>query len=313
VITEAPSAASPVTALRLRGSSYVEVKDPCPLKLGPEWHLFGTGVTAPHTFEILHARSTSQEGPWELVSPVTLPAGLSGGCLAAPGMHADGAEIHMFLQTDYDAPGGRIEHLRSGDAGASFSFSDTALCSTSGAEAGVYDPHPAEIDGERYLTYSAFSVVGEPDIHLARSSSRSWNGPWERLGPILRHDDVPFHNPRGRQGYEWGLEGAQLLALPDGRVLMNAVCFLEDGPAGSRQRVFTALAPHARGPYTALAPILTPAGAGENGHATAILDDQRLTVFLQERDGPECPWRYGFLRLALEDLPGIDPDGAAAG
>lgn len=34
--------------------------------------------------------------------------------------------------------------------------------------------------------------------------------------------------------YEWGIEGAQLVELPDGRVLLNATCFLPEGRRGNR-------------------------------------------------------------------------------
>jgi hypothetical protein len=299
--TEAPPRLHP-EPVRLHGSGYLEVKDPCAVSIAQRCHLYGTGVTGPHRFEVLHASSDSPRGPWALHSPIRLPADLQGSCLAAPGVIAQGRCVHMFLQTDYNVLGGRVEHLLSHDGGATFTHCDTALLSDShGAESGIYDAHPAEIGGRRYLSYSAFDVVGEPDIHLARSLGDSWDGPWERLGPILTHEDVPFHNARGTPGYEWGLEGAQLLELPDGSVLLNAVCFLAEGRSGSRQRVFTAHASSPEGPYTVLGTIFDPAD-GEHGHASVLLDKDDLVMFLQRRDGSGQPWRYATLRVAHETL-----------
>ena len=291
-----------IEAVRLYGDGYLEVKDPCVVRVEACWHLYGTGVTGPHRFEVLHASSDSPGGPWALHSPIRMPAALQGSCLGAPGVIAQGHGVHMFLQTDYNVFGGRVEHLMSRDGGATFAHSDTALRSERhGAEAGIYDAHPAEIGGRRYLSYSAFSVVGEPDIHLARSLSDSWDGPWERLGPILRHEDVPFHNARGAPGYEWGLEGAQLLELPGGNVLLNAVCFLDEGPSGSRQRVFTAHASMPEGPYTTAGPIFD-AAEGEHGHASALLEGGDIVFFLQRRAGAGQPWRYATMRVAHEAL-----------
>jgi predicted GH43/DUF377 family glycosyl hydrolase len=233
--------------------------------------------------------------------------GVSGDHVAAPGVVYDGAWFHMFVQTDFAALGGTIEHLVSDDGGISFTRIDTALESLpSGVEAGIYDPQPAEIAGRKYLVYSATPVVGAPDLHLAVSVTNSWNGPWQRRGPILRHEDVPHHNRREGPDYEWGLEGAQLLELPDHRVLLNAVCFLPNGRRGTRQRVFFALADDVYGPYRTIGPVLAPGiepwEAGENGHATVVLCGDRLVVVYQARSGTEGNWRYGVAEFATESI-----------
>jgi hypothetical protein len=285
---------------------YREVKDPCPIRTAGGWQLYGTAVTGPHTFEVLRATSGQLEGPWRIEAPAMLPPGLAGSCLAAPAVTAGEAsgEVHMFLQTDYNVLGARIEHLVSGDEGRSFEHRDTALHSLPrSSEAGVYDPHPAVIGGEPYLAYSAFGVVGEPDIHLARSRSGTWEGPWERLGPILRHEQVAFHNARGEEGYEWGLEGGQLLELPDGGVLLNAVCFLKGRPPGTRQRLFLGVAASPLGPFELQGPLpLAPGQRGETGHATATLDEETVAIMLQERAAPSCTWRYALMRIELGAL-----------
>lgn len=290
-------------------SPYRELKDPCPAHDGLRWHLFGTGVRD-DGFDVFHATSRDLFGPWTIEQPVDVST-LAGSCLAAPGVVADGEVLHMFLQTTYNELGGRIEHLVSTDGGRSFGHARTALTSLPGTdEAGMYDPHPAQVAGEKYLVYSAFSVVGQPDLHLARSASGTWDGPWERLGAVLRHEDVWCHNQRGCDSYEWGLEAGQLLELPDGRVLLNAVCFLPGQPEGARQRVFVALANDVTGPYEVLGPVLTPAagqGAGENGHACFVLDQDELVLLFQERSVDDPHWRLGLAYGGLSLLPGT-PD-----
>src|ERR1700712_1495830 len=96
--------------LSLRNSAYEEVKDPCVVHDGRTWHMYGTGILAPNVFEILHATAASLDGPWILNDPVRTP-GLRGTCVAAPGIVVEDGTIHMFLQTEYDVLGGRIEHL----------------------------------------------------------------------------------------------------------------------------------------------------------------------------------------------------------
>ncbi len=300
--------------LQVHGGRYVSVKDPCPVRVAGGWHLFGTGILAADRFEILHATAPDLHGRWQLRAPVRLPDGLRGSCLAAPGAIAEDGEVQMFVQTDYNLPDGRIEYLRSRDGGESFEHLGTALESSSQlGEAGIYDAHPAVLGGERYLAYSAFSTVGEPDIHLARSAGGGWEGPWERLGPILRHEEVPFHNPRGAEDYEWGLEGAQLLELPDGGVLLIAVCFLDGGRPAFRQRVFTACAPRPEGPYEVLEPLLERAATllpGENGHAAGLLDGAELSLMFQHRPSGDPHWRYALANVPLAELAPRQPAAA---
>jgi hypothetical protein len=157
-------------------------------------------------------------------------------------------------------------------------------------------------------------VVGEPDVHLARSDGEGWGGPWTRLGAILRHEDVAWHNQRGDKAYEWGLEGGQLLELPNGNIVLNGVSFRSDGPAGARQRVFLAVAQRPTGPYSLQGPAIAPENGddgGENGHATAICVDDELVLFFQEREVHDGRWRYALAAASLE-RPGAQPDGKAA-
>lgn len=277
-----------------------ERKDPCPVHDGTRWHLFATDVPAADTFAVMHAVADDLAGPWDLRPPVAV-TGLAGSCIAAPGVVAEDGVLHLFLQTEYCLVGGSVHHLVSYDGGDTFTPRGATLASVAGtADAGIYDPHPVRAGDACYLVYSAFSVVGQPDVHLARSDS--WDGPWERLGPVLAHEQVWCHNQRGSTAYEWGLEGAQLLPLPDGRVLLNAVCFLPGADAGTRQRVFFAVADDLLGPYDVLGPVLEPPERGENGHACAVLHDDQLWLVFQERSRSEPVWRLGCARTPLTAL-----------
>ncbi|RVC63665.1 hypothetical protein EN759_25660, partial [Mesorhizobium sp. M00.F.Ca.ET.038.03.1.1] len=103
--------------------------------------------------------------------------------------------------------------------------------------------------------------------------------------------------------YEWGIEGAQLVELPDGRVLLNATCFLPNGQRGSRQRVFFAIANTIAGPYSSIGPVLDPGGPGENGHSTVMIEGDRLTLFYQSRvSATNHRWRYGLASFDVSQL-----------
>jgi hypothetical protein len=270
---------------------YGGLKDPCVVRLGNRWHLFATGCKDGFEYDVVHAVAPRPTGPWTMLPPADV-VGASGPSLCAPGVVAEGERLHLFVQESYNVPGGSIRHLVSDDAGASFHADGVALTSVPGtSEAGIYDAHPAEVGGVKYLAYAGFGTVGEPDIHLARSDS--WYGPWERIGVALGHDDVGCHNPRGCDAYEWGLEGAELTELPGGRTLMSGVCFLPDGDHGTRQRVFLAVADEPEGPYDVLGPALDPpryAPGGENGHGCTVVDRGRVYLFFQHRDGDGLPW-----------------------
>jgi hypothetical protein len=284
-----------------------DAKDPCPVFDGEVWHLFGSGGNSrTETWQILHATAPGPEGPWTERDPVML-IGLKGDHVAAPGVVYDGGRFHLFIQTEFFKLDGTVEYLTSTD-GSTFTREKTALRSLPGTdEAGIYDPHPAVIGGVKYLTYSGNRAVSRPDLYLARSLTNSWAGPWWRCGRILTHQEVSHHNQPDDPTYEWGLEGSQLLELPSGEVLLNAVCFLPHLPHGRRQRVFLAVAEHVKGPYRTLGPLLEPSPqgweSGENGHATAIISGERLMVYYQAR-GPAAgdPWRYGRAVYSLDSL-----------
>ncbi|WP_375449890.1 hypothetical protein [uncultured Devosia sp.] len=282
-----------------------DVKDPCPVFDGHLWHMFGSGGTVTtETWILFHATSASIEGPWVEHPPVTLP--ISGSGIAAPGVIFDDGIFHMFVQTEFMKSGGRVEHAVSNDGFNWVVLPPAIMAISETSEHGVYDPHPAVIGGIKYLVYSAmpsFTRVPQPDVYLARSTSGTWFGPWERVGKILDHADVPHHNHRDDPDYEWGIEGAQLVELPDGRVLMNATCFLPTGKRGTRQRVFFAVAGNVSGPYRSLGPVLDPMRPGENGHSTVMIAGQELLLFYQSRiETTNHRWRFGIARCPVTDV-----------
>lgn len=287
---------------------FIYIKDPCVVFDGVLWHMFGTGDKG-FNIQIFHAVSEASDGGWREVLPTQLH-GVEGDVLAAPGIWYDSDEalFHMFIQTDCFALNGRIEHLTSKD-GSEFHYSDTSLHSGPGLEeAGIYDPHPAEINERKYLVYSGMSQVGQPDIFLARSITNTWYGPWVKEGCIVSHEHIDHHNQLGHEDYEWGLEGAQLVALPNGLILMNSVCFLPDAPKGQRQRVFFAVSNDIRGPYVSLGPLIKPPKQGwdsaENGHASCLIEEDRLRCYYQARslDSEFAPWNCALATLNVRDI-----------
>jgi hypothetical protein len=295
-----------------------DTKDPCPVYDGHRWHLYGSaGSVLTETWSILHATAPAPAGPWTEQAPATL-LGAHSDRLAAPGVIHDGDRFHMFVQTDFLALGGTIEHLTSDD-GAVFTRAETAIESRPDTEeAGLFDAHPALVGDRQWLVYAAMgsdlqglrwdwdqfaSTVRGPDVFAAASVSDTWDGPWERVGPVLTQEEVPAHVRPGADDYEWGLEGPQLLALEDGRVLLTGVCFV-NGPRGTRQRVFLAVSTSPLGPYQVTGVVLEPQGdgweSGEVGHATAVRVEDRVWLFYQARsrsprpeDDGEARWRFG--------------------
>jgi len=305
---------------------YHDMKDPCPVFDGKIWHIYGSGGSSEiERWHILHATAPTPAGPWEIQKAAQLE-GITGGGVAAPSVEYDQGEklFHMFVQTHYAELGSTIEHLVSSD-GLFFEYKDSPLLSLPNTdEAGIYDPHAAILNGQKYLSYSGFPRVGRPDVYLAKSISNTWNGPWQRLGKILSHHEISHHNQLDHPDYEWGLEGTQLLELPNGTILLNAVCFLPHGARGTRQRVFFSVARQPEGKYLTLGPILNPQNneweSGENGHAAGIVMDDRLFLFYQARacSHGKNKWQYGLVtyktrvleQIALERLRDFERENA---
>jgi hypothetical protein len=286
------------------------LKDPSPVYAGGRWHLFATGCGLPHGLEVAHATAPALDGPWTECPPAELVGVDMIDDHAAPGVVAEGDRLHLFLQHHFNRLGGDVEHLVSDDGGRSFTREGTALRSSPvHGEHGIYDADPALIDGRPHLVYAAMAVVGQPDLYLARSTSGTWDGPWQRRGCILDHHQVDRHNRIDDDDYEWGLEGPHLLQLPSGAILLTAVCFLRGYPRGNRQRLLVAVADDVAGPYTVIGPIVDPAGphgSGENGHGAAVLDGDDVRFVYQELSGPGS-WHLRHARVRVGDLEAARP------
>ncbi|MDQ3076484.1 MAG: hypothetical protein M3Q63_00295 [bacterium] len=304
-------------------SLYKDTKDPCGVFDGNQWHIFGSGGSVrTETWKILHATAQDAKGPWVEQNHVILD-GVAGDHVAAPGVLYDKGEnlFHMFVQTDFLAVGGTIEYLTSQN-GNTFKKINTALTPlVDTGEAGLYDPHPAVIHGEKYITYSGTPrvqshgtyFVSQPDLYLAKSTSKNWEGPWERLGKIVDHEHIKeHHNQKDHPEYEWGIEGPQLIELPQGKILLNATSFSPQGRYGTRQRVFFAIADNVAGPYKSLGIVLDENleewESGENGHATGVVQDSTLLLFYQARAGTNTQdilandWQYGIAHFDLTEI-----------
>jgi hypothetical protein len=288
----------------LNPTSDIDTKDPCPVFDGVQWHLFGSGGTVKNEkWDVFHATALHLEGPWTERDPIRLD--IEGSGVAAPGVIFEDETFHMFIQTEFMKEGGIVKYLISYD-GFEWIHMDTILeASPETGEHGIYDPHPAVINGHRYIVYSGMPAGHpQPDIFLAESTTNTWDGPWVRCGKILDHQEIAdHHNQKDHHDYEWGIEGAQLVEMPNGQILLNATCFLPQGPRGSRQRVFFALADSVMGPYTSIGPVIEPDECGENGHSTAIIKDDRLLLCYQSRlDKTSHLWRYGLREFAFSEI-----------
>ena len=297
--------AGPGTPPIVDTSGYAQLKDPSVAFDGTTWHLHGTGWKVGSLEPVIfHARADSAAGPFTMGEPSAIE-GVSGSGVAAPGVVFEDGLFHLFVQTEFQVMSGRIEHAVSAD-GDRFTHTDTSLVADPMVgEAVIYDAQPCVIGGQRYLAYAAATKVGETELHLARSTG-TWSGPWERLGPIVRQSHVALQNPISCPGYEWGLEGPQLIELPGGEVLLLGVCFLGGRGNGRQQRVFVAIAPGPLGPFEVLGVPFEPRfdlwARGENGHPGAVLIGDDVVVFYQGRHGPGEPWTLGTATIALDSI-----------
>lgn len=305
---------------------FKDTKDPCICFDGTTWHIYGSGGdTYREEWEILHATAPAIEGPWTEVEPAHL-RGVEGPHVAAPTVVYDFDDklFHMAVQKDFMDVGGGIAYLVSAD-GHIFTKMRTLVEPKGSVEAGLYDPHFAVVNDRKYMVYSGIPraivrkdlpFVPQPDVYLARSVTDRWSGVWKRVKCILKHEDIEWHhNKRESPDYEWGIEGPQIVELPNGKILLNATCFVEEGRRGTRQRVFFAIADDVKGPYTSLGPVMptTEPGLlewenGENGHASAIVCGDELYLFYQARSQtvPEPKeandWRYGIAVFKIADI-----------
>lgn len=298
----------------LKTNAYWDQKDPSPIAVPDAYngnqiyHIYGTkGDDRTRKWEILHAVSPKPLGPWIELAPINL--GIEGAGVAAPGVIYDEEAVHMFVQTEFLSLNGTIEYFISKDGGYGFERVGTVLNSIPGTnEAGIYDPQPFIVSENgkktKYIVYTGMPRVSHGDVYIAKSLTDSWEGPYSRK-LIINHELVAsHHNQHDDTDYEWGLEGGNIILLPNGKFLFVGVSFLPEGQRGTRQRVFGAVADKVDGPYTSLGPIIMPEKLGENGHPGILLENEIVRIYYQERE-LMGPWRIKEKDFNIKDLSNL--------
>lgn len=291
-------------------ANYPDLKDPSPLFDGKVWHIYATGPGGAQSYGVSHLVSESIDGPWRFGQPVQLvnlyiPPMDHSSEVCAPGVCYDSTSgsYEMFIHTHFDVTGGVINHLVSQD-GVVFVQQDVAIVSKPDSfHAGVYDPQPAVVNGKKYLTYTAFKRPAHGNVLLAESVNGQWCTEWEHHGLILSHKKMTkYQNQHTDIDYEWGLEGAQLLELHKGALLMIGSCFLPHKEQGRRQRLFFAVGHKIKGRYHILGTLneiyQEDEEITETGHGGGIVVGNYLYVFYQAR-GVNTPWRIRYLKIKL--------------
>ncbi|HYF28865.1 MAG TPA: hypothetical protein VEA36_00680, partial [Candidatus Paceibacterota bacterium] len=157
---------------------FKDLKDPCIAFDGNTWHIYGSrGTVITETWEILHATAPTIDGPWTEAVESCLLRGVHGPHVAAPSVYYDPADklFHMAVQKDFMDVGGDIAYLVSAD-GHIFTKMRTLVKPKGSVEAGLYDPHFAEVNGKKYLVYSGVPAsesedrpfIPQPDVYLAK-------------------------------------------------------------------------------------------------------------------------------------------------
>jgi hypothetical protein len=282
------------------------------------WHMYvtkghnGWGDEKP-CLKVGHFTAANIEGPWQEAEGIDLN-NFSGPGVCAPAVDYQNGKFYMYIQQTWDKPGGHILWGTSED-GERFKFEGCAVTSVPDtSEAGVYDAAVRILKGTAYLIYSGFPFPYRDssgmeytgihgDIYIARSMEGiNYGGQWEKVKPILKHEDVPFHNDHTEPDREWGLEGGDIIELSDGSILLAGVAFLKKGQWGYRQRVFVAHAPSPEGPYRTLGILSHPSndwGANENGHPCLVRHAGRIYVGIQVK---KDKWNIGLVSLSEEEL-----------
>jgi hypothetical protein len=289
-------------------------KDPFRVFFNGKWHIYGTGHEMrgaseapttgrrPHQRSVLfHLTAACETGPYVEENPPLLLGNFPPGVYEAPTLAVQDGLLHLYVQTTYYLLGGSIEHFTSRN-GHQFTWEGTALKAVPGGhQSGIYDvdagafPASGGKPAVPFLCYSGFSRGGrderpDPCVFLAEGSG--WEAAFRNGdGPILTDADVPWHNPHhpANPYYEWGLEGAQLLPLPDGNRLLLCVGF-ERRPSPdymAAQRLFFALYSPGMKLRAVSDPILPRVpGWDEYGHGHMIVDavdPDKLRLLYQAR------------------------------
>lgn len=293
--------------------TYPQLKDPSVVALPDgSYAMYATLCGRKGAVAVGRFVAEQPEGPWRELSPVRFHH-LNGPELCAPAVRLDydqerGKYVwEMYIQTSCFKPGGVIALAESEDGCNFYGRREPVLTRASlepGAApiVGLYDAGISQltVGGETAvcLLFSGYSALGKNargrfvGVGDLYQSLRFAGGAWTPGRRILAHEELPFHNQRDAEHYEWGLEGAKLVQLEQDQYLLVGVCFL-DRPrrfAGQRQRVFMAASASPFGPFVPVGEPLEPETLGETGHPDVLILEDRLVLIHQERLGQKRPW-----------------------
>lgn len=296
-------------------SAYPEIKDPSVVHTPDGYYLFASiGSSVTQNWMVGRFKTQNLDGVWEELPPVTF-YGIRGSQLCAPAVIYDANAFDMpwkmYIQTSCFEEDGIIVKAVSNDSQNFYGTMTPVVSKISLPKnpqvVGVYDAGVSElvINKHSYLSmlYSGYRKIGCGDIYL---SIREKAKPYEIWTPgvrILEQEAVPFHNPPGYAYYEWGLEGAKIIQIGN-YFLLTAVCFMpkpqED--EGKRQRIFFAVSTSLFGPYIPWQTVFEDYDAtriGEYGHPDIFIENNKIFLIYQQRDGATRPW---YLQYATFDL-----------
>jgi hypothetical protein len=302
-------------------SAFSEIKDPCVVKDGVgTYHLFASiGNSVTQKWKVGHFISTNPSMYWEEVQPVNFE-GIYGPELCAPAVTYCAERVNdpwvMYIQTSCFSEQGIIVKATSKD-GYHYKGEMTAtmdqhhLAGTKTPVVGVYDVGVSDVNlnQQKYecLLLSGYRAIGNGDLYLSYRPAQNHDGVWPEAKLLLAQEELPFHNRPDFPNYEWGLEGAKIVAIAPDIFLLVGVCFkpLGDEFKGMRQRVFFAVSPTLNGPYK---PWCLPleevmeVKTGEHGHPDVFIEDDKLWMFYQHRMGDGFPWYVRTVNYDLESL-----------
>lgn len=324
-----------------------------------EWVGFGSGGTS-ETEQWLNLRITADNpyGPFTLQEPAVLldKSGKEfiGPQLCAPSVCYD-AEKQEYVMSIQEAcfEIKRDIHIFTSKDGKTF-YHQSSVFSPEAAlpHSGAYDPEHSEIKirnangvvtgTTKICVYTGINRVSLGSIFLIKSTTNSWEGPWELKARIFGSEQAKrHHNQDSDPDREWCTEGEQIFELDEelvspeiyeryGKkaiVLLNYVGFYpkhysgQDLEAGTRQHNALAVAYHSdfqqlltddsdeernRAIFADLGNLHKYSSFKETGHGTLRrLPDGKLGLFRQERDYNPVTKQSGPWRYALDIL---DPD-----
>jgi hypothetical protein len=307
---------------------FEEVKDPVVVQM-PDKSFFmmaSVGTSTIQKWRIGRFTAQNPQGPWTELPFVEL-TGIEGPEVCAPALQLEqradgGVRFNMYVQTACFREDGIIA-VATSDDGHNFKGQDSWSLTRNDVPVseipvvGLYDVGLSEIEYEDRLydcmMFSAYRRIGCGDVFMTLRERNGTDAEWSAPVPVLKQEDVPFHNRPDSPNFEWGLEGAKLVQLADNHFVMIGVCFLEKGlhEVGTRQRVFLAAAETPFGPFhpvtTPLQPTKYDIGEGENGHPDTIDLGDSIGILYQERAGNRKPWHLRYAEIAKAEMMALAP------